>query len=419
MTVPFVLNGAVTLAQPEYDFILIDAFQTTYARRTSTVNDISDTNRAIGWATDLSQVFSISAFSWTWQAEKTRLPDSQIDRAINSLGVSAGAMLVHTPWDNLVRTIPGVNSTYGRMRATGLNDSTIVVGYAEVSAGSNSSGLSQVAFWWDPTGGTHPIPVVEARELLRINNAGLAVGNIRHVSGGISEAFTYNVHTGQSVNLGAILPAGSASPPFSTAADIAENGLVAGNLLVFNGTVNARTVFTWSVAAGFSVQQVLTGPDCEFMAQGVNSAGSVVGYRRTPTNDVTPNTAVIWDAHRGVRDLNSLVTVPPGFVIRRAVKINENGWIAAQGVFSAEPSFSRGVILRPRGALCIADIDDGSGAGTPDGGVTIEDLLFYLTIFGSGDVSADLDNGSSSGTRDGGVTIEDLLYFLMRFDAGC
>lgn len=383
-SIALALTSGRAFAQPEYDFMLVDAFQTTYARRTSTVNDISDTGRAIGWATDLSQVFSISAFSWTLQSDKTRLPDSQIDRAINNLGVIAGAMLVHTPWDNLVRTIPGMNSTYGRMRATGLNDSTIVVGYAEVSAGGNSSGLSQVAFWWGPAGGTHPVPVVEARELLRINNAGLAVGNIRHVSGGVSEAFTYDVQTGQSVNLGAILPTGSASPPFSTAADIAENGLVAGNLLVFNGAVNARTVFTWSAAAGFSVQQVLTGPDCEFMAQGVNSTGSVVGYRRTPTNDVTPNTAVIWDAQRGVRDLNTLVTVPPGFVIRRAVKINENGWIAAQGVFSAEPNFSRGVILRPRAARCLADMDDGSGTGTSDGGVTIDDLLYYLARFDAG-----------------------------------
>lgn len=68
---------------------------------------------------------------------------------------------------------------------------------------------------------------------------------------------------------------------------------------------------------------------------------------------------------------------------------------------------------------CVADFDDGSGSGTPDGGVTIEDLLYYLGVFDAGDVRADVDDGSSTGTRDGGVTIEDLLYFLARFDAGC
>ena len=33
---------------------------------------------------------------------------------------------------------------------------------------------------------------------------------------------------------------------------------------------------------------------------------------------------------------------------------------------------------------CVADYDDGSGAGTPDGGVTIDDLLYYLVIFEAG-----------------------------------
>lgn len=70
-------------------------------------------------------------------------------------------------------------------------------------------------------------------------------------------------------------------------------------------------------------------------------------------------------------------------------------------------------------AGCVADVDDGSGMGTPDGGVTIDDLLYYLVLFDGGGVAADVDDGSGTGTLDGGVTIEDLLYFLQRFDAGC
>ncbi len=68
---------------------------------------------------------------------------------------------------------------------------------------------------------------------------------------------------------------------------------------------------------------------------------------------------------------------------------------------------------------CPADLDDGSNTGTPDGGVTIEDLLYYVTIFADGLHAADLDDGSGAGTPDGGVTIDDLLYFLERFAAGC
>jgi hypothetical protein len=397
--------AADLLAQPEYEAVLVEAFQTDYPRRTSILNDISDTGLAVGWATDLTQTFSISAFSWSLEGDKVRLPDSQIDRAINSRGAAAGAMLVYTPWDGLTRTIPGVDTTHGRMRSTGLNDSLTAVGYAEISSGSNSDRLNQVPFWWDLATGTHPVPIPDARELLRLNNAGLAVGNIRHLSGGISEAFTYDVHTGEYVNLGAILPPIAASRPFSTTADVAESGLVAGNLLVFNGATNARTVFTWSAEAGFTVQDVLTGPECDFIAQGVNSAGVVVGYRRLPTNDVSPNTALIWDVAHGVRDLNSLVELPAGFVLRRAVKINENGWIAAQGIFTAQPSYTRGVVLRPLGAGCPADFNS-------DGQADFFDYLDFAQAFDASDPSADF-NG------DGQIDFFDYLDFAQAFDLGC
>lgn len=68
---------------------------------------------------------------------------------------------------------------------------------------------------------------------------------------------------------------------------------------------------------------------------------------------------------------------------------------------------------------CVADVDNGSGTGTPDGGVTIDDLLYYLSIFEAGNASADVDDGTMTGTSDGGVTIEDLLYYLFRYEAGC
>lgn len=70
-------------------------------------------------------------------------------------------------------------------------------------------------------------------------------------------------------------------------------------------------------------------------------------------------------------------------------------------------------------ALCVADLDDGGGSGACDGGVTIDDLLYYLTLFADGGVHADVDDGTSTGARDGGVTIEDLLYYLYRYDVGC
>jgi hypothetical protein len=68
---------------------------------------------------------------------------------------------------------------------------------------------------------------------------------------------------------------------------------------------------------------------------------------------------------------------------------------------------------------CPADVDDATGSGNADGGVTIDDLLYYLNIFELGTANADLDDGSGTGTRDSGVTIEDLLFDLNHFEAGC
>lgn len=71
------------------------------------------------------------------------------------------------------------------------------------------------------------------------------------------------------------------------------------------------------------------------------------------------------------------------------------------------------------GLGCPADLDDGSGLGTPDDAVTIDDLLYFLLAFERGTSAADLDDGSGLGTPDGGVTIDDLLYFLIHFEGGC
>jgi hypothetical protein len=78
-----------------------------------------------------------------------------------------------------------------------------------------------------------------------------------------------------------------------------------------------------------------------------------------------------------------------------------------------------GYAVTPGGSSCPADLDNGSGSGTHDGGVDINDLLYFLVQFESGSAAADLDNGTNTGTPDGGVDINDLLFFLVHFEAGC
>lgn len=89
--------------------------------------------------------------------------------------------------------------------------------------------------------------------------------------------------------------------------------------------------------------------------------------------------------------------------------------VLAGGSFSIHGGFWVG----GNGPVCPADLDDGSGAGTFDGAVTIDDLLYFLAKYEAGDVAADLDDGSRTGTLDGAVTIDDLLYFLEHYEGGC
>jgi hypothetical protein len=72
---------------------------------------------------------------------------------------------------------------------------------------------------------------------------------------------------------------------------------------------------------------------------------------------------------------------------------------------------------------CPADLDnDGTfPGGTSDGGVDINDLLYFLAGFEAGSPAVDLDNDGDPavGTPDGGTDINDLLFFLARFEGGC
>lgn len=68
---------------------------------------------------------------------------------------------------------------------------------------------------------------------------------------------------------------------------------------------------------------------------------------------------------------------------------------------------------------CPGDLDDGTMSGNSDGGVDINDLLFFLTNFELGSPEADLTWQYGGAIRDNAVDINDLLFFLQAFEAGC
>lgn len=73
----------------------------------------------------------------------------------------------------------------------------------------------------------------------------------------------------------------------------------------------------------------------------------------------------------------------------------------------------------PGTGACPADLDDGSGNGYPDGGVDINDLVFFMPKYEDGNILVDLDDGTGTGSQDGGVDINDLLFFLTHYEGGC
>jgi hypothetical protein len=54
-----------------------------------------------------------------------------------------------------------------------------------------------------------------------------------------------------------------------------------------------------------------------------------------------------------------------------------------------------------------------------DCGVDINDYLLFLGWYSEGDERSDLDDGSGTGVRDGGITIDDYIYFAYYFENGC
>lgn len=166
-----------------------------------------------------------------------------------------------------------------------------------------------------------------------------------------------------------------------------------------------------------SVRQNCTVPVIFFARFSPGAAGAVAlatapvtpGAWQTVTFDVGPASPLIYEGPG--------VTYTTVFTNVARVQF---GVLVPQALAGVDQSFQFDIdnimFLPPP---CVADVDDGTGTGTPDSGVTIDDLLYYLQIFEAGTLAADVDDGSFTGTRDGGVTIDDLLYFLSRFEAGC
>jgi uncharacterized membrane protein len=161
--------------------------------------------------------------------------------------------------------------------------------------------------------------------------------------------------------------------------------------------------------------------------------GGPAGSSYTPSaitrdGNVVVGNGFIWRRGIGTQDLRQYiegygVTIPDVLTgLGAATTISADGrYIGGYGSHVTAFPPQQGWVFDHGVVTCPSDLDDDGvfPGGNPDGGVTIEDLLFFVEAFAQGDLAADLDNGSGTGTRDQGVTIDDLVYFVQRFGDGC
>lgn len=336
-----VAGSGPAAADVEYEFILIEAFNINYNLREVNLRDINEAGFVSGTATSNS---SYSGFVWTEAAEKTPVPMTW-PIGINNLNqIVSDGKIYDFDTGATINVPPAGMWPVPRLQA--INDNGIAVGFSECSC-SNSGRTVQEALVWDAQTGSRTIPVSTAKELLRINNANAAVGNIRGGTS-VSEGFYYHVDSGNTVNMSDLLPPNGFVRGYSELMDINENDVVCGR--GWDGQVLRG--LTWSSENGFTFLPPFDGAMIDGMyPRGINSAGTVVGF-----NNIAPSTprAFIWDAENGTRNLNDLVTAPPDFILDWAVKINDGGWIVGIGHYGPNWGTSRGFVLRP-----IADVATG------------------------------------------------------------
>ncbi|GIK19751.1 MAG: hypothetical protein DYG93_09055 [Leptolyngbya sp. PLA2] len=337
-------------------------------------------------------------FAWTPDTGPVVHPTPSSYSAINDRGdiVAGGTIYFSDGGVGSMEPVPGDLSVYG----SAINNTGAVAGTSTFRYYGGCR-YARRAVMWTLSGGTVNLEsFVPAAEVGRdINDANHVVGAATYSgSCGDFEAFLYRADQNQWIDLHAMLTGGG--PGITEAYAVNGEGQVVGE--GWNGSFGSA--WLWDEFEGFTFLPALKNGDRDRVTPyDLNSAETVVGS--AAIDGWTNRHAFIWDAANGMRDLNDLVELPAGFILDRAIAINEHGMIVGDGHWG--PGWGPGVAfaLVPIAAPCPADFNG-------DGVVNTLDLLAFLNAFTAGDASADF-NG------DGTVNTLDVLAFLNAFTAGC
>ena len=196
--------------------------------------------------------------------------------------------------------------------AYAINEIGEAAGYVSGTAGIRPA-------WWTRRGEVQLLPTAPklTAKALDLNDRGDVVG----VSGAQPIAAVLWPRKGGIVSLGTL-------PGFThgEAVAVSENGSIAGLATGVGAFPNRSRAVLWQ-PGGLAIQDLGVLPGgTDSRARDVNNRGEVVGRSASATG----SRAFIWTAATGMRDLNTLVSVP-GLVMTDALSVNKRGDILVMG----------------------------------------------------------------------------------------
>lgn len=291
-------------------------------------------------------------------------------------------------------------------------DGTVVVGYAGVPNGTNTINH---AYRWTAAGSILDLGTLPGGTTSYAYGASgdgtVIVGQSATSGAGDYRAFRWTASGGMD-NLGTM---GGYSYAYAANSD---GSVVVGHCGAFPfGDNSFYRAFRWTPAHGMLNLGTLPGGG-DSWAYGVCGDGSaVVGYVSMPDEAH----AFLWTTTLGIVDLNtylpSLGIDLSGWTLKFANGISEDGLtIVGLGIHNGRYEAWAASISQ---ACNRADVASLGGHRPPDGQLTADDLILFLSAYFAGQPLADLAGSGGVLGRDGTYTADDVIVFLAAFFAGC
>jgi probable HAF family extracellular repeat protein len=386
---------------------------------------------------------------------------------LTDTGISVGTSVGTAPRVATRRPAAGPLVPFTVLTAGQDSDAWAISSDGQFSVGrARLNGLDR-AVRWDVNGAIQNLGVIgSATESVAFGvsaNGAVVVGRISKPSpNAFARAFrwTNNVMT----DLGVLsTPAGCSD---TYAVDVSDDG----NTITGYAQYATGKIFRWTAAGGYQFIGSLQGADLssgsQGLAQAISGDGStIVGESRDFDNSYR---AFIWKSSFGVLRVGSLGSASSAWCVDRVGNVvggkyvipgnfnrafiasqatggmvdlrdylqglgaNVTNWvffnvdaISPDGLTLAGPGSLNGVftsfIVRLGQTRCSrADVGTVGGATSPDGRITVDDLIVYLQAFFAMNTSiADIATVGGATNPDGQVTADDLISCLQAFFLGC